>query len=145
MKNFLFTLTFLFLILPSLAFSDTVNDPGDIRVERNNLLPNSNLITTFSNNTSGLSEAFGLGEAKITCHTWTIKSDKSSSDVSWTVSLLGSLDDIDYETMDSTTTVDDFWKREVFNHGANWVKTSVLRNYTGTAPTITIKFQSGCN
>lgn len=126
------------------AYAATVNSPGDIRIERNNILPQSNLLTIFSNSTTGESESFGLGDVKIRCHTWTIETDKETADVSWTIALKGSLDDSYYENLDSTTTVED-WKREIESKGANWIKSSVLRTYTGTVPEITIKYQAGCN
>lgn len=142
MKKTILLLSLLFI--PFLAIAATVTDPGDVRVERNNILPNSNLITTFSSATTGVSEAYGLGETKITCHTWTIDTDKATADVGWTIALEGSLDNNQWYTFDSTTTVAD-WDRHISNKGANWIRSSVLRTYTGTAPNITIKFQSGCN
>lgn len=139
------TILLLFLLItPFLATAATVTDPGDVRVERNNILLNTNLITTFSGATTGVSNAYGLGETKITCHTWTIESDKLSADVAWTIALEGSLDNNQWYTFDFTTTVAD-WDRHIVNKGANWLRTSVLRTYTGTAPNITTKFQSGCN
>lgn len=146
------TILLLFLLFtPFLAAAATVTDPGDVKIERNNILPNSNLITTFSNDTTGTSSAYGLGEAKISCHTWMIDSDKITADVDWTIALEGALEcegvdcvDSHWENLDSTTTVAD-WKRDIVNKGANWVRSSALRNYTTTAPNVTIKFQSGCN
>ncbi len=137
-------LILLFLLFPALALAATVTPPGDIRVERNNLLPTSTLVTTFSNATTGTSEAYGLAGAKISCHTWTIDSDKVTADVSWTIALQGSMDNELWADLDSTTSVAD-WKRDIVNKSANWVRSSVLRSYTSTAPNITIKFQSGCN
>ena len=142
--NKILLLLLTFLIIPGLTIAATVTLPSEVRLERNNILPNTNLITAFSNDTTGTSEAFGLGEAKIRCHTWTIDTDKTTGDVSWAIQFLGSLDNNQWAVYDSTTTVAD-WSREVTNHGANWIKTSVLRNYTTTAPNIDIKFQSGCN
>ena len=133
-----------FLSIPFLANAATVTPLGNVVIERNNILPNSNLITTFSSSTTGTSNAFGLGEAKITCHTWTIDTDKETADVTWTVALQGSLDNESWEDLDSTTTVAD-WHRHVVNKGANWIRSSVLRGYTGVRPNIDIKFQSGCN
>lgn len=137
-------LFFLLSATPFLATAATVTDPGDVIVERNNVLPNTNLITTFSSPTTGVSSAYGLGGAKITCHTWTIDGDKATVDVDWTIEFQGSLDNNLWAVLDSTTTVSD-WHRNVTNRGANWIRTSVLRTYTGTAPNIDIKFQSGCN
>lgn len=142
MKKIILLLSLLFI--PFLAIAATVTVPGDVKVERNNILPNSNLITTFSGPTTGTSSAYGLGEAKITCHTWTIDTDKTTADVDWTVALEGSIDNEQWYTFDSTTTVAD-WDRHIVDKGANWLRSSVLRTYTGTAPTVTIKFQSGCN
>lgn len=142
MKKTILLLSFLFI--PFLATAATVTIPGNVKIERNNILPNSNLITTFSNDTTGTSSAYGLGETKITCHTWTIDTDKATADVSWTIALQGSLDNELWEDLDSTTTVAD-WNRHIVNKGANWIRSSVLRGYTGTRPNIDIKFQSGCN
>ena len=149
MKKMILLLSLLFI--PFLAIAATVTDPGDVKIERNNILPNSNLITTFSSATTGFSEAYGLGETKIRCHTWTIDTDKATADVAWTIALQGTLDcegvdcvDSSWEDLDSTTTVAD-WKRDIENKGANWIRSSVLRTYTGVTPNIDIKFQSGCN
>lgn len=137
-------LLFLLLFSPFSAPAATVTDPGDVVIERNNLLPNSNLITTFSSATTGVSEAYGLGGTKIRCHTWIIDSDKVSADVGWTIALEGSLDKVAWAAFDTVSTVSD-WHRDISNKGANWMRSSVLRTYTGTAPNIDIKFQSGCN
>lgn len=137
-------LLFLLSFTPFLATAAIVTEPGDVIIERNNILPNSNLITTFSNDTTGTSSAYGLGGAKIKCHTWTIDSDKVTADVGWTIALEGSLDNVLWATFDSTTTVSD-WHRNISDKGANWIRSSVLRNYTRTRPNIDIKFQSGCN
>ncbi|MCK5608511.1 hypothetical protein KAR91_41905 [Candidatus Pacearchaeota archaeon] len=144
-------LLFLLSFTPFLATAATVTEPGDVIIERNNILPNSNLITTFSNDTTGTSSAYGLGGAKIRCHTWTIDSDKVTADVDWTIEFQGTLDcegvdcvDSSWAVLDSTTTVAN-WHRDISNGGANWIRSSVLRNYTRTRPNIDIKFQSGCN
>lgn len=150
MKKIILLLSLLFIPFLAAAAA-TVTVPGDVKIERNNILPNSNLITTFSGPTTGLSSAYGLGEAKITCHTWTIDTDKTTADVDWTIAFQGALDcegtdcvNSNWQTFDSTTTVAN-WHRHIVNHGANWIRSSVLRTYTGTTPNITTKFQSGCN
>lgn len=150
MKRYVFILILSILTLPQLVLS-VVTPPGDMKVERNNLLPQSHLAVIFDSQTTGFTNntstgsSYGLGDVKIRCHTWTIANDKTSTDVTWGITLQGSLDDVDYETLDSTTTVSDFWKRDVENRGANWIRAHVWRNYTGSAPTITIKHQAGCN
>lgn len=143
MKNYLAIIAVLFLILPLTSFSATVTPVGDTRTERNNILPQTGIYTVFSNDTSGLSESYPLG-AKIRCHTWTIGSDKTTADITWTVDLEGSLDDSLFEDLDTTSTVSQ-WKREISNKGANYVRSNVLRTYTGTRPTITVTYQGGCN
>ena len=139
------------LLIPILAMAATVTPPGDVKIERSYGLPTSNFITIFSGATTGESEAYGLGGDKISCHTWTIESDKVTADVDWTIAFQGALDcegddcvNSNWQTLDSTTTVAN-WHRHIVNHGANWIKSSVLRTYTGTAPNIDVKFQSGCN
>ena len=150
MKRYVLVLMLSILTLPHIAFS-TVTSPGDMKVERNNLLPQSNIAVIFDSATTGFTNntstgnAYGLGDVKIGCHLWTIANDKNTVDVTWGVTLQGSLDGVDYETLDSTTTVTDFWKRDVVNRGANWIQAHVWRNYSGSAPTITIKYQAGCN
>jgi hypothetical protein len=145
MKRTILALLISFIIFPSIVFAATVNDPGDIRVKDSvNSLPTTNLMIIFANDTTGNSEAFGLGEYKISCHEWQIESDKLTADVDWTIALQGSLDNSYYETFDSTTSVVN-WQRHIKNYGYNWIRSNVQRTYTGIAPTVTIKHQAGCN
>lgn len=149
MKRYLLAILVI-LFIYQLAWA-AADDPSTIIVKKNNILPQTSVVTIFDNQTSAftnntaIGSAYGLGDVKIRCHTWTLASDKTTADVTWTVDLEGSIDGTTYEDLDTTSTVSSFWKRDVSNKGANWVRANVIRNYTGTAPTLTIKYQGGCN
>ena len=77
-------------------------------------------------------------------HSWQISNTKTTSDVSITAKLLGSLDGSNFNSLDTFTNVTSFELRAVINVPVSYLKGQItLLNYTGTAPVITVKSNSG--
>lgn len=105
----------------------------------------SSLTTAFSNNTTGAGSSINLGHL-IPSHTWSIKSTKKTADINWIITLDGSLDNIDFESLDTFSTRTSFNLRHIVNKPVEYIRARVVqRGYTGIRPTITIKTKSGGN
>lgn len=102
----------------------------------------SSLTTAFNNNTTGVGSSINLGHL-VSSHTWSIKSTKKTADTSWTITLDGSLDDTDFESLDTFSTRTSFNLRHIANKPVEYIRARVVqRGYTGIRPAITIKTKS---
>lgn len=101
------------------------------------------LLSAVSATGAGTSQSLGSLMSK---HSWQIEADKTTADVSWTISLEGSLDDTNFQPIDTFTTITSFDLRHAVNKPVLYYRGNItLLNYTTTAPQITVKSVSGGN
>lgn len=102
------------------------------------------LLTLLNNYSSTVTGASNDITNLTSRHSWQISNTKVTPDVSIIAKLLGSLDGSNFNSLDTFTNVTSFELRAVINAPISYLKGQItLLNYTGTAPVITVKSNSG--